>query len=291
MSVAQNHSPASSHRVDNADALDWLGAKILRDRFIPRPPDERVFVGDGDFLAIGVEFLKWFVRLADLRTDERVLDIGCGIGRMALPLTQYLEDGSYDGVDIVGEGIAWCQQNITARYETFRFHRLDLQHPIYNPNGKERTADLRLPFGDGAFDFVFMTSVVTHLNAGDIRAYAREIRRVMAPGARLLFTAFMLNPPAREGLVAGKGAFPFDGASPGPAVSADSENPLAAIAYEEDFLLGAFLAAGLRRHRAPVYGRWSGRATPGPSFQDINVLTIDPALRPALRPVATANAH
>ena len=223
------------------EKLDWLCAQILRNRFIPRPLDDSIFVGDGDFLPIGVEFLKWFVRFGELKPSERVLDIGCGIGRMALPLTQYLEGGTYDGVDIVDDGITWCKKSITPRYENFRFQQLDLRHAIYNPEGRHATTDLRLPFADGAFDFVFMTSVVTHLHADEVRAYAREIRRVMAPRGRLFCTTFMLNRPARDGLNAGNGALPFDGCAATPEVPADAANPLAAVAFEEDFLLGLFL--------------------------------------------------
>ncbi len=278
-------SPATAPQTPSQDvpiteqSLNWLCKQILRNRFLPCPSADRIFVGDGDFLPIGVEFLKWFVRLGDLAPYERVLDVGCGIGRMALPLTQYLEAGSYDGVDIVREGVAWCTQHITSRYPNFRFQQLDLTHAIYNPGGKQATQTLRLPFKDAAFDFVFMTSVVPHLHADDVRAYAREIRRVMAPDARFFVTTFMLNGPARDGLRAKRGAFPFDAEALGPELHADPVNPLAAVAYDEDFLMRIFLDAGLRRYQPPIYGRWSGRATPGASFQDINMLRIDPSIR------------
>jgi SAM-dependent methyltransferase len=245
---------------------------IERNRFLPIPPSEKNFVGDGDFLAVGIEFLKWFVGLGELTPQERVLDIGCGIGRMALPLTQYLQDGTYDGVDVAAEGIDWCTQHITPCYENFRFHRLDLVHPIYNPEGAMRTEDVRLPLEDESYDFIFLTSVITHLTAPEIRAYAREIKRLLAPGGRCLVTAFMLNSPARRALVDGKGVLPFDGASPGREIYAYPDNPSAAVAFEEDYLLSLFWGAGIRRTRPPVYGRWSGRSTPGDSFQDINLL-------------------
>jgi hypothetical protein len=67
--------------------LDWLMASIRTNRFIPAPPPENVFVGDGDFRTIGAEFLGHLVRIAGLKPDDRVLDIGSGIGRLAGPLT------------------------------------------------------------------------------------------------------------------------------------------------------------------------------------------------------------
>ena len=119
----------------DADAFNWLEAQLRRNRFLPAPPPELTFCGDGDFRAIGAEFLGHFVRLADLRPQHRVLDIGCGIGRMAVPLTQYLFDpGSYMGIDIVADGISWCNRTISTRYENFQFRHLDLFHPLYNPN-------------------------------------------------------------------------------------------------------------------------------------------------------------
>jgi hypothetical protein len=117
---------------------------------------------------------------------------------------------------------------------------------------------------------------MTHLEGKDIDAYAREIRCVTRPRGRCFITAFMLNGPARDGLRSGRGALAFDGDDPAPELYLDPANPTAAVAYDEDHFLAMFLAAGLRRRVPPVYGRWSGRATPGPSFQDINLLTPDP---------------
>src|SRR5262245_30990788 len=56
------------------------------------------FVGDGDFAGMGRRFLELFVSLGGLKPEHRVLDIGCGIGRMALPLTDFLGSvGEYWG--------------------------------------------------------------------------------------------------------------------------------------------------------------------------------------------------
>ena len=52
-------SAALAQEIEQGDAalaeqqLEWLSAQILRNRFLPLPPQEQIFVGDGGFLAIG----------------------------------------------------------------------------------------------------------------------------------------------------------------------------------------------------------------------------------------------
>ncbi len=245
-----------------------LRRHLTANRFMPVPPPELMFCGDGDFRAIGAEFLERMVRDAGLAPDHRVLDIGCGIGRLALPLTQYLDEtGSYDGVDPVAAGIAWCAANITALYPRMRFQHLDLRHPLYNPRGLLRTAGTRLPFADGSFDRVCLVSVLTHLELPEVLHYAAEVARLLAPGGCCLATAFQMNAPAREALAAGRGRLTFDPAADGPVYFAEPNAPLAAVAFDEDALLEKFLRHGLRRRSPAQYGCWSGRN--GPSFQDI----------------------
>jgi len=241
---------------------------LAANRFMPVPPPELMFCGDGDFRAIGAEFLERLVREAGLRPNERVLDLGCGIGRLALPMTQYLDaTGSYDGVDPVADGIAWCQATITPAYPRVRFRHLDLAHPLYNPQGALRTADTALPFAAGSFDMICMISVLTHLDELEVLHYAGEVARLLAPGGRCFATAFLMNGPAREALAAGAGRMGFDPAEPGPVYQSDPTAPLAGVAFDEDVLLEKFLRHGLRRVRPAQYGHWSGRdAAP---FQDI----------------------
>ncbi|MDN3719227.1 class I SAM-dependent methyltransferase [Roseibium salinum] len=83
-----------------------------------------------------------------MRENERVLDIGCGIGRMAVPLTQYLDPatGQYEGIDPSSHGIQWCSRNISSVYPNFRFRHLDIAHELYNPKGRIRGIELALPF-------------------------------------------------------------------------------------------------------------------------------------------------
>src|SRR5437016_675518 len=91
-----------SLRLRAADVADTMSGR--RDRLTP-PRRLSSYVGRGDFRGTGEEFLELFRTLADLRADDRVLDIGCGIGRMARVLVPVLAPpGSYDGFDIAAPG-------------------------------------------------------------------------------------------------------------------------------------------------------------------------------------------
>ena len=246
-----------------------LRAHLSRNRFMPVPPPELHYVGDGDYRAIGAEFLERLVNDADLAPGDRILDIGCGVGRLAMPLTQFLDTGTYDGVDPVAAGIEWCARTISPVYPNMRFQHLDLNHPLYNPSGALETARTRLPFDDHSFDLICMISVLTHLEPPEALHYASEVARLLAPGGRCFATAFLVNPPSRKSLAAGDGPLPFNPNEPGPIYFAYKDAPLAAVAFDEDVLLELFLRHGLRRRNPARYGSWSGRSSE--TFQDIGV--------------------
>ena len=101
------------------------------------PQVEEMFDGPRSleqFKANGEEFLRIYKELCGLRPDETMLDVGCGIGRKTLPLTQYLTASArYEGMDIASAGIAWCGSRITPRFPNFRFQQIDVYNQHYNP--------------------------------------------------------------------------------------------------------------------------------------------------------------
>jgi SAM-dependent methyltransferase len=103
------------------------------------------------------------MRKAGLPTRPRILDAGCGTGRN---LVEFGHLGEAEGVDFSSEAVAFC-------------HRRGL-HDV-------RQAPLEeLPFSDGRFDLILATDVIEHLE--DDRRALSELRRVAAPGARLIVT-------------------------------------------------------------------------------------------------------
>lgn len=247
----------------------------LRDRVLGRrgpmvPPRGRSFVGAGDFTAVGEEFLRHFRGLGGLRPDARVLDVGCGIGRMAVPLTRYLSPGGcYDGFDVVREDVAWCRRHIGRRHPSFRFHHADVWNGNYNWRGRIRAEEYTFPFPDASFDFAFATSVFTHLLPGALERYLAETARVLAPGGTCLITFFLLDDEARDAMEAGRCGLRF--VHPiGPARVHDLADPEGAVAYEENFLRDLHETHGLAIAEPIHRGSWSGREG-AVSYQDLIV--------------------
>lgn len=237
---------------------------------LPLPPEELVqLVGGSDnYLAVGRSIRDVLVQQGGLLPTDRVLEIGCGVGRIAHALSEYMDAaGRYDGVEIHKPHVDWCATHITPAYPNFRFHHADIRNAAYNPGGAVSAAGYRLPFADGAFDFVFLASVFTHMREADIRAYLTEIRRVLTPGGRLMATFFLLNDESRTALEAGTPRLELPYRTD--RFWAHSEAcPEVAIAFRHDIVMAMLEEAGLTVDRmAP--GDWVPRTDESLSYQDI----------------------
>lgn len=240
------------------------------------PPKLLISVGGGDFRAIGEQFVAYFRELAQLAPDDRVLDVGCGIGRMAIPLTNYLgPGGSYDGFDVVPHGIEWCRRRITPRFPNFRFRCVSVRNDDYNPEGAVAADEFVFPYADASFDFVLLTSVFTHMLPADSAHYLREVARVLAPGGRCFSTWFILDQEARVQLARGASTLDFRHPVAG-GMTTNASRPGEAIATDDDRMRGAHHACALAIDEPVRYGSWSGR-TPSLSYQDIVVARKAPA--------------
>jgi SAM-dependent methyltransferase len=200
----------------------------------------------------------------------RVLDVGCGVGRFALPLLDYIDashGGSFDGFDILREGILWCQSTITARYPHFRFIHVDLFNPHYNAAGKLDARTFRFPYADGSFDFVLLSSVFTHLLPDEVDHYLSEIARTTAVGGRTYITWFLRTPESLAGVAAGRARLDIRHHQGRFAVM-DPDLPQKAIAYDEEWVLERYRGHGFRVVTPVTYGKWSG-CQGRDSFQDI----------------------
>jgi ubiquinone/menaquinone biosynthesis C-methylase UbiE len=97
-------------------------------------------------------------------SDKRVLDFGCGCGRILRWLTSSYPTTRFHGTDVDGEAIEWCIRN--------------LQGPAFIKSAPEPP----LPFESAYFDVVYCFSVFTHLDEFMQDIWLAEIKRIVKPG-------------------------------------------------------------------------------------------------------------
>jgi SAM-dependent methyltransferase len=112
-----------------------------------------------------------------LPQDGYLVDVGCGSGRLARPLSAWLQ-GSYLGIDLVPALVAHARK-IAARPD-WRFQVI--QH-------------IGIPEEDGRADMVCFFSVLTHLTHEQSYWYLEEARRVLKPGGRIVFSFLEFREP------------------------------------------------------------------------------------------------
>ena len=222
-------------------------------------PDVESLVGYGDPWVIGQIYLGYFVEAAGLKPHERVLDVGCGVGRMALPLARYLSSaGSYDGFDINAEFVAWCREKIAARYPNFHFHHADIFNPAYNLSGRWQASQYRFPFTDRSFDFVVAMSLFTHMLPDGVENYLAEIVRVLRPGGRCLISLLLLDEENTRLVDEGRAMFTLPNRH-GTYRTESKEIPEGVVSYDLDYLRGLLREHGLTLSEPVRFGNWSGR--------------------------------
>jgi ubiquinone/menaquinone biosynthesis C-methylase UbiE len=220
-----------------------------------------------DFKCVGQEFLKVYKEICGLQTDEKILDVGCGIGRMALPLTQYVNEGAvYEGIDTTKAGIDWCREKITPRFPNFHFQWIDVYNKEYNPRGKYQASEYRFPFADESLSFVTLASVFTHMLPEGLENYLSEIYRVLKRGGRCLITYFLLNEESLRLIEAGDSTLDFNHVFD-QYRTISREVPEKAVAFDEGWIRNLYRKLGLKVARLD-YGSWCGREN-YLSYQDL----------------------
>jgi SAM-dependent methyltransferase len=237
------------------DARDW--ARGERDPLVP--PRYRLYPGWRGGKVSGRWVFGAFA-LGKLAPDGRLLDIGCGPGRIAAHLTRKLEGGSYEGFDIVPRSIRWCQRKISTRHPSFRFQLADIRNAQYNPAGSQEARAYNFPYPDREFDVALAASVFTHMVPGEIERYVSEAARVLKHGGRLLASFFLLNEDTQRRLAASgrrvlseeqrDGGVPYRSGSP--------STPERMIAVYERDVREMYEGAGLAIESIR-YGKWCGR--------------------------------
>lgn len=209
-----------------------------------------------DFGETGRAFTRFLVAQCGLRPEHKVLDVGCGVGRLAVALTGYLDsNGGYEGFDVVPQEISWCTRHVSSRFPNFRFQLADVSNQTYNPNGTTGASKFRFPYDDASFDLVVVASVFTHMLSRDVERYLMEVARVLKRDGRCFVSFYLLNEDTRRNIAAGTSAFDFMNAADGCRVQ-KADSPETAVAYEEDRICDLFRRCQLLIDRV-MHGTWS----------------------------------
>lgn len=239
---------------------------------IPTPPRHLDNVG-GEFAWIAEAFVSYFIELGGLRPDDDVLDIGCGVGRMARGLVDYLgSEATYEGFDIVPASIRWCQEHITSRYPQFHFQVADVYNKYYHRRGQVPGSQYSFPWKAASFDFAFATSVFTHMLHAEVKRYLHEAARVLRPGGRLFATFFLVNNEVVRLAEQSRGDTGLFKHRTDEAWLASRDAPEAVIALPEEWVKDCYRAAGLEITDIR-YGSWPGRGE-GLAGQDIIIAQV-----------------
>jgi ubiquinone/menaquinone biosynthesis C-methylase UbiE len=154
----------------------------------------------GEFDAIGHGLVREMINDGLLKPDYQVLDVGCGLGRLARALTEFLSaKGTYSGIDVNESSIDWCQANYVG-YRNFTFVHADVYNAHYNKDATTRADDYVFPFEGKRFDFIFSTSLFTHMLLDGADNYLKEMARVLRPGGAM-WNTFMLLDEVSEPLI------------------------------------------------------------------------------------------
>ena len=116
----------------------------------------------------------WGLSHVTLRSNDVVLDVGCGGGRTVAKLAAIAPQGKVYGVDYSAESVAMARKVNRRAIET---GRVEIREGSVS----------QLPFSDGMFDVV--TAVETHFWWPDLPNDMREVFRVVKPGGTVVVIA------------------------------------------------------------------------------------------------------
>ena len=159
---ARNWASKTDSRKAHRRLLQQLRSTYTHDEAVRRA------VG-GEFDAVGVMEKEALIHHG-LKETDYLIDVGCGSGRLAKPLSEYLT-GRYLGIDVVPGLVEYARQLVP------------------RPNWRFEVAEgLKIPEQDRQADMVCFFSVLTHLLHEESFVYLREAKRVLRPGGKIVAT-------------------------------------------------------------------------------------------------------
>ncbi|MGH9640515.1 MAG: methyltransferase domain-containing protein, partial [Bryobacteraceae bacterium] len=145
-------NPVVGAMVCAIDPLDSVARRMRGRSHLPpysvraRSVGIRPDIGGAEFLRDGLTVGALLRKHAALTPGSRTLEIGCGCGRNAIALANFLEDGNYTGMDIERVALEGARSNPLLGKKRFTFDFLDVRNDAYNPHGRHLAAEYVLPY-------------------------------------------------------------------------------------------------------------------------------------------------
>jgi ubiquinone/menaquinone biosynthesis C-methylase UbiE len=130
----------------------------------------------GHFHLFGI-FQRELLLQQGLKKNDVILDIGCGSGRLANAL-KAMPDIKFIGIDVVQELLDYA--NEICQRDDWSFIKV---------------TDLKIPLADNSADIITSFSVFTHLLHEETYVYLAEMRRVLKPGGKIVFSFMDFSVP------------------------------------------------------------------------------------------------
>ncbi len=125
--------------------------------------------------------------ILELKGDEKVLDVGCGLGKMTVGIAKHLNKGKVIGIDI------WNKVELPGNSPERAYANAEVEGVRNRVDFKTGNV-LSVPFPDSSFNVVTSSSVINNFHSEQDRLKALlEIYRVLRPGGR-----FLLLEPLRD---------------------------------------------------------------------------------------------
>lgn len=143
-------------------------------------------IGHGDFELIGRIELE-LLKMEGLQPEHTLVDLGCGVGRLAVHVIPTLNGGSYVGIDI--------SQTMLKRAKA-RIAQAVPNPPCSVTWMKQTTSQFKLP--ENSVDMMCAFSVFTHMEHEDSYRYLQDALRIVKPFGRFIFSCLPLTLPCSK---------------------------------------------------------------------------------------------
>jgi len=205
------------------------------------------------FNTIGLQYKNLLIEHARLTPKSTILDIGCGTGRLAHSLKDFIEPKKYVGLDNNARYLTMARQ----LNPLYQFDHIDVQHDEYNPGGILDPNMVELPYSNKSFDVVCVLGLFNHFRAKWVANYIRQAARVLKPKGIFFGTFILLNRSSMEHIESGNSKKPFAfNNREGDGWYESHSRPLLNVALPELPIRRVFIKSNLMIKEPIRYGQW-----------------------------------